>query len=391
MVAPPYFTLPPAAYGGVEAVVADLVDELVERGHEVTLVGAGEHRTRAQRFFPTYADPPGRRVGEPLPEMVHAARVARLLEECDVDLVHDHTLAGPLLARGRSAPTLVTVHGPVSGELGELYRALAGAIRLVGISDSQRAAAPDLPWLATVHNAVRVESFPFRTEKEEFALFLGRFHPEKSPHLAVDAARAAGIPIVLAGKCSEPVEHAYFEREVEPRLGSDATLFGVADGPAKRDLLSRARCLLFPISWDEPFGLVMIEAMACGTPVVALRRGSVPEIVTNGCTGIVVDDPADLADAIHRARRLDAAECRKRAGSAFGVAAMATGYELAYRRLIDEVAAPARIVGSSRTRLRAEREWDWGQRPPAASRLLRPAAAGGPNRNGGAGSPGTGW
>lgn len=334
MVAPPYFTLPPAGYGGVEAVVADLVDGLVDRGHHVTLVGAGRHRTRAQRFIPTCADPPADQLGEPLPEVLHAARVSRILADCDVDLIHDHTLAGPLLARNRPTPTLVTAHGPVAGEPGEYYRALGDAISLVSISNSQRSGAPDLPWLATVHNAIRVETFPFQAEKEDIALFLGRFHPDKAPHLAIDAARALGMPIVLAGKCSEPLEKDYFQREITPRVGPDVTLFGVADGVAKRDLLRRATCLLFPVCWDEPFGLVMIEAMACGTPVVALRRGSVPEIVVDGSTGVIVDDPAELPDAVHRARKLDPMDCRTHTELHFSTEAMTAGYERVYRKLL---------------------------------------------------------
>jgi len=336
MVAPPYFTLPPRDYGGVEAIVADLVDGLVDRGHHVTLIGAGEHGTKAQRFVPTYADPVAHQIGESLPEMQHAAKVARILADLDVDLIHDHTLAGPLLARGRTVPTLVTTHGTVSGEPYEYYRALGDTVRLVGISASQCASAPDLPWLATVHNAIRVETFPHRSDKEDFVLFLGRLHPQKAPHLAIEAARGAGLPIVVAGKCSEPIERDYFDQEVVPRLGPDVTVFGLADGTAKRDLLSRAACVLFPIRWEEPFGLVMIEAMACGTPVVALRRGSVPEIIMDGHTGIVVDDPEDLADAVHRARRLDSLDCRAYVEKRFSTEAMTTGYEVAYRQLLAE-------------------------------------------------------
>jgi glycosyltransferase involved in cell wall biosynthesis len=338
MIAPPYFEVPPVAYGGVESVLADLVDALVARGHEVTLIGAGRAGTTAQRFLPTYESPPAARLGEPLPEVTHAARAAALLEDLDVDLVHDHTLAGPLLARGRLVPTLVTAHGPASGEMGGYYRALGGTVRLVAISRAQRAAAPDLPWVATVHNAIRPETYPFRAEKEGFALFLGRFHPEKGPHLAIDAARAAGLPIVLAGKCAEPAERAYFAAEVEPRLGPDTTLFGVADAAAKRDLLARAACLLFPVCWDEPFGLVMIEAMAAGTPVVALRRGAVPEVVVPGRTGVIVEHPAQLAAAVAQAREIDPAACRSHVEAAFSVPVMAARYEAAYRRVLAEVA-----------------------------------------------------
>lgn len=352
VIAPPYFPVPPDGYGGVEAMLADLVDALVDRGHQVTLIGAGRHGTSAQRFLSTTERPPADRLGEVLPEIAHAARAAELLEGCDVDVVHDHTSAGPLLARGRLTPTVVTVHGPVTGEEGGYYRALGDTVRLVAISDAQRAAAPDLAWTATVHNGIDVATFPYEPDKERFALFLGRFHPQKAPHLAIDAARAAGLPIVLAGKCNEPVERAYFDEHVRPRLGPDTTLPGVADATAKRDLLARASCLLFPICWGEPFGLVMVEAMACGTPVVALRRGSVPEIVVDGVTGIVCDHPEELPDAITRAQRLHPADCRAHAERRFDVPTMATGYERVYLGLLESMREPVRGRAAGTARLR---------------------------------------
>jgi glycosyltransferase involved in cell wall biosynthesis len=269
-----------------------------------------------------------------MPEIVHAAKVAAILDTIDVDVIHDHTMAGPLMARGRLTPTVVTAHGPVHGDPGDYYRALGDTIQLVAISDAQQSTAPDLPWSARVHNAIRAETFPFRAEKEDFALFLGRFHPEKSPHLAIDAARAAGMPIVLAGKCSEPIERAYYTREIEPRIGNDVTVFGIADATAKRRLLSRAACMLFPIAWEEPFGLVVIEAMVCGTPVVALRRGAVPELVVDGRTGIIVDEPGELPEAIARARHIDPAACRKHVEAGFTVEVMAEGYEIVYRQAL---------------------------------------------------------
>jgi glycosyltransferase involved in cell wall biosynthesis len=249
-------------------------------------------------------------------------------------------MAGPLMARGRLTPTVVTAHGPVQGDSGEYYRALGDTVQLVAISDAQRSSAPDLLWSARVHNAIRAQTFPFRTEKEDYALFLGRFHPEKSPHLAIDAARAAGLPIVLAGKCSEPIERAYFAREIEPRIDKDVTIFGVADATAKRRLLSRAACMLFPISWEEPFGLVVIEAMACGTPVVALRRGAVPELIVDGQTGVIVDQPSELPAAIARARTIDPAACRKHVEAGFTVEVMAEGYEAVYRQALALAPAP---------------------------------------------------
>ncbi len=340
MVAPPYFSVPPAGYGGIEIVVADLVDARVARGHKITLIGAGDHGTRAQHFLRTAEDYSAEQLGEAMPEIVHAAKVATLLETLDVDVIHDHTMAGPLMARGRLTPTVVTAHGPVHGENGDYFTALGDTVQLVAISEAQRQTAPDLAWSATVHNAIRAETFPFAIDKEEYAVFLGRFHPHKAPHLAIDAARAAGLPIVLAGKCSEPLERAYFSREIEPRIGSDVTIFGVADGVAKRRLLAGAACMIFPICWEEPFGLVVIEAMVCGTPVVALRRGAVPELIVHGQTGIIVDHPDDLPGGIVQARELEPAVCRKHVEAGFTVEVMAEGYEAVYRRALTMAPEP---------------------------------------------------
>jgi glycosyltransferase involved in cell wall biosynthesis len=334
MVAPPYFTVPPAGYGGVEAVLADLVDALVDRGHHITLIGAGSHGTRAQQFIRTYDEPVPTQLGEALPEILNAARAAKALGTVALDLVHDHTAAGPLLAPSRDVPTVVTAHGPVSGDLGRVYQELGHLIHLVALSDTQRATAPELPWVGRVHNAIRVDSFPFRAEKDDFALFLGRFHPQKAPHVAIDAARAAGVPIVLAGKCSEPVEREYYRTEVKPRLGPDAQDLGMAGPAKKRELLSRARCLVFPICWDEPFGLVMVEALACGTPVVALRHGAVEELLRDGVTGVVVDKDGELPDAILASSGLSPRTCRRDAEDRFDVSGMAVGYEQLYRSVL---------------------------------------------------------
>jgi glycosyltransferase involved in cell wall biosynthesis len=332
MVAPPWFNVPPDAYGGIEEVIFHLTEALTARGHQVTLIGAGADGTPA-RFLRTYREPPSDRLGEPLPELVHAAATERMLAGLDVDVVHDHSLAGPLTAAGRAVPTVATMHGPVDGEMGEYFRQLGDTVSLVAISAAQRALAPDLNWVATVYNAVDVESFPFRESKEDWLLFVGRFNPDKGAHLAIDAARAAGRPIVLAGKVNEPVEEEYFDREIRPRLGDDATYVGELDARRKRDLYQRAACLLFPIRWPEPFGMVMAEAMACGTPVVALRAGSVPEIVDDGRTGVICDSTDELPAAIGRALRLRPADCREHVARHFDVATMATGYERVYRHV----------------------------------------------------------
>ena len=332
VVAPPWFEIPPRAYGGIEWLCYWLVEGLITRGHDVTLIAAGQNHTRAQ-FIRTHDETPSPRLGEPLPELIHAARAARALDQLELDVIHDHSFAGPLSAGARAIPTVVTAHGPVQGELGDYYRSLHPNVSLVAISEAQRRNAPDLPWVATVHNAIPVEEYPFRTDKEEFVLFLGRMSPEKGPHLAIDAAREAGWPLVLAGKCNEPREHDYFEREIQPRLGPDVDWIGQADVPTKKDLLARARCLLFPIQWEEPFGIVMAEAMACGTPVVALRGGSVDEVVEHEVTGFICDAASELPEAIKRAELIDPSDCRDRARLHFDVAAMVSRYESVYRRV----------------------------------------------------------
>jgi glycosyltransferase involved in cell wall biosynthesis len=220
-----------------------------------------------------------------------------------------------------------------------------------------------------VHNSLRVEDWPFQQEKQDYALFLGRYAPYKGAHLAVEAAHQAGIPLVLAGKCDEPAEKAYFEEQVAPLLRETDTVFGEADAVSKRRLLANARCVLFPVQWEEPFGMVMIEAMACGTPVVALRGGAVPEVIADGVTGIICDRPDQLAPAIDAAQELDPAACRRHVASHFTVSQFGAGYEDIYyrvsgrrrtrrsvprwrrRRLVPE--SPRRLDAVVRSRVRA--------------------------------------
>jgi len=340
LVAPPYFDVPPSAYGGVEAVVADLADALVASGHDVTLLGAGQPGTAA-RFVPLWDRTVPELLGTPFPEVVHTLKVRRAIERLatsdGVDIVHDHTLAGPLNAvayRELGIPMVVTAHGPVHADLHDYYRYLGADVNLVAISDRQRTLAPDLNWAGRVHNALCVDDWPFRAEKDDYALFLGRFIADKGADLALRAAHHAGMPLVLAGKCTEPHEKAYFRNTVQPMLGANDYLFGQVDAVAKRELLAGARCLVFPVQWEEPFGMVMIEAMACGTPVVALRQGAVPEVVVDGVTGFTCDDPGDLAELIGRAATIDPSACRAHVAAMFGVEQFGSGYERIYRRAL---------------------------------------------------------
>jgi glycosyltransferase involved in cell wall biosynthesis len=344
MVAPPWFELPPAGYGGIEAVVSDLVNGLTDRGTSVVLVGAGRNLTRAGTFHPTVATPPSELLGTPVPEVLHAARAAQFLYGQTVDLVHDHTLAGPLLAFGRRLPTVVTTHGPVTGDMGDYYESLGDAVGLVAISDAQRRANPRLNWVGTVHNAIDTAVWPFADRKDDYVLWVGRMCDDKAPHLAIDAARAARRHIVLAGKCTEPAEREYFAREIGPRLRDDVTFIDQATTEQKRELLAHAAAFLFPIQWDEPFGMVMIEAMVCGTPVVAFPRGAVPEVVVDGVTGILVHSVPELSTAIDAATALDPRACRRHVEEHFDLSVMAAGYEQIYRDVIESADRPDEAI-----------------------------------------------
>ncbi|NNH71825.1 glycosyltransferase [Nocardia uniformis] len=399
MVVPPYFDVPPKAYGGVEAVVADLVDALADRGHEVTLLGAGEPGTKAARFIPLWDEIQAARLGDPFPEVVHAIKVRRALERVSalhgLDLVHDHTFAGPLnlpTYRELDLPMVVTVHGPVDGDPYMYYSELGEDAALVAISDRQRELAPDLNWAGRVHNALRTEDWPFQPVKEDYALFLGRYTPDKAPHLALAAAHAVGLPLVLAGKCAEPPEQRYFDAEVAPLLTNQDHVFGMADTAAKRKLLAGARCLLFPVQWEEPFGMVMIEAMVCGTPVVALRGGAVGEVIVDGVTGRICDDPAEMPYAIKEVQTYDPQACRDHVLENFGAETLGRGYEEVYRRVL--LAQRPRRSGRVTTHswsgtpiltppVRAAGTGP-GRAPAANSRVAGPAIGRGPNRTPGA-------
>lgn len=333
MVAPPWFDLPPTGYGGIEAMCSDLIEQLSLQGTEITLIGVGTNGTPAD-FVPTCERANEDRLGQVLPEVTHASALTEIIDKLDADLVHDHSLAGPLMARGRTLPTVVTAHGPVNGEMGRYYRGLGDSVHLVAVSDAQRRLAPDLNWVGTVHNAVSVDRFPFRADKEEFALFLGRACPEKGIPQAIAAARQAGIPLKIAAKCREPEEKIYFDREVAPLLGPDVEWLGEADRTRKVELLQAAKCLVFPVCWEEPFGIVMVEAMACGTPVLGFRRGSISEVITHDRTGYVCDDVGELAQAIGEVDRISPHDCRAEAELRFDVAMMAERYARIYQSVL---------------------------------------------------------
>jgi glycosyltransferase involved in cell wall biosynthesis len=336
VVAPPFYQLPPSGYGGIELVCYLLAEALVARGHDVTLIGAGTSPTRA-RFYATFPEPRSEYgAGALEADIAHAARSADLIGRLDPDVVHDHSRLGPLTARSRQSPTVVTTHAPVSGPdscLDQLA-ALQHWVHLVAVSPAQRRLAPELAWTATVPHGIDVDTFPLGTVKDDFLLYLGRLSATKGVGHAVAAARELGRRLVIAGSWTVESEHRYFQDEVAPLLGPGVDWLGEVRGDRKVELLRRAACLVFPTRWQEPFGLVLIEAMACGTPVAAIALGAVPDLVVDGVTGALCTEPEQLPAAVERAVRLDPAAIRSHVVANFSVDRMADGYERVYRSVL---------------------------------------------------------
>jgi glycosyltransferase involved in cell wall biosynthesis len=341
MLVPPWYELPPAGYGGLEQMCAALVDALVEQRHQVTVFGAGTRTGTSAQFVSTVAQTQHTRLGEGMPEMLHVTRANRLIEEHEVDVVHDHTAAGLLTAANRSVPTVATVHNNPSGEIGDFLAGVDPAVGLVAISSAQRRLRTDLPWTATVHNGLATTQVPDAIgrpdrvpDDDRPVLWLARFSPDKGPDLAIQACRAARLPLVLAGKCTEPGEQRYLRDVIGPMLGPDTELVLNADRRRVRSLLRNARCLLMSIRWQEPFGMVMVEAMAEGTPVVALDRGAVREVVKPGVSGLVCTDPDELPDALRQVTSIDPETCRTHVQQFFSADLMARRYTRIYRSMM---------------------------------------------------------
>jgi glycosyltransferase involved in cell wall biosynthesis len=317
LVAPPWTPVPPPLYGGIELVVDELARGFQTEGHEVTLFTTGDSTCPVPRRW-VLAKAQGTRIGMAVPELRHVLGAYAVLDHCD--LVHDHTLAGPLLAAARATgsdpgpPVVTTVHGPLNEDLVDLYQALGDRVPIVCISEAQHRAAPHIPVARVIHHGIDASLFPVGDGKGDdggpYCLFLGRMAPDKGAHRAITVARKAGLRLLMAAKMREPWEVRYFTEMVEPLLGPDAVYLGEVPHEQKLDLLGGATALLFPIRWNEPFGLVMLEAMACGTPVLAFSEGAAPEVVEQARTGFLCADEEEMIDALARIDEIDRSDCR---------------------------------------------------------------------------------
>jgi glycosyltransferase involved in cell wall biosynthesis len=335
VLAPPWFAVPPTGYGGIEWVVSLLADGLIDAGHDVTLFASGDSRTRA-KLAAIFPEAPSRQIGRTFWELRHALSCFERADEFDV--INDHTgMLGATLGATVTTPVVHTVHGPLTGEPGQIYEQIsrvAPNVGLISISMNQRKPQPDLTWIANCPNALDFSVYPVMPHRGEYLLFLGRMSPDKGAHRAVAVARETGLPLKLAGKMQEPKEREYFHELVEPHLVNGIEYMGEVTHGEKVELLQHARATLFPIEWEEPFGLVMIESMACGTPVIATRRGAVPEVIEDGRSGIIVDDYREMAGALERADELEPLELRRYVEEEFSPQRMVRNYVAAYETAI---------------------------------------------------------
>ncbi len=339
-VAPLYESVPPKLYGGTERVVSYLTEELVRAGHDVTLFASGDSLTEARlvpvckqslRLAPNSIDPLAH----------HLLLVERVLDEMDnFDLVHFHIdyLHYPR-SRYQQVPTLTTLHGRLDiPDLVPFYQRFRN-MPVVSISNVQRAPLPWLNWRGTVYHGVPVDSLRYQGTAGQYLAFLGRISPEKGLDQAIQIAQMAGIELKIAAKIDR-ADQAYFEAVIKPLLSQPGVEFVGEIGHAEKDeFLGRAIALLCPVQWPEPFGLVMIEAMACGTPVIAYPRGSVPEVVEHGVSGFIVGDAREAAQAAVAAPALSRMRCRRYFERRFGAARMCEDYLALYRQVLSPASA----------------------------------------------------
>lgn len=339
-------SVPPRQYGGTERVLSYLTEELVDLGHEVTLFASGDSVTSA-RLVPIC--PKAVRGAE---QTVRDAMLVQLLERVfksatEFDIIHSHVdfLAFPLIRRC-PVPVLSTLHGRLDlPELGMVYRAFS-EVPLVSVSASQRTPCPWANWQATIHHGLPLSLYRHESHPAGYLAFLGRISPEKSPETAIDIALTLGIPLRMAAKV-DPVDQAYFNEVIAPRLSHPLIEFvGEITDAEKQDFLGRAAAVVCPYE-PEPFGLVLIEALACGTPVITYRHGSFPELIEDGVTGFLCDDQAEMVRAVERLPAVDRQRCRDAFEHRFTAGRMARSYTAAYQALLDrDAVAPPQHLGS---------------------------------------------
>ncbi len=336
-IAPLFESVPPAKYGGTERVVYHLTEELVSRGHDVTLFASGDSRTSA-KLYPVVGRGlrlDGKHGTGVFSSMLQLAKVYCEMES-EFDIIHSHVdyLTFPFTT-GTAIPTVLTMHGRLDiPDLIKMFR-FYDKLNYVSISNAQRVPVPDINWVGTVYHGYPPESFSFNESPSDYFFYLGRFSPEKAPDQAITLAKACGVPLKIAAKI-DPLDGCYFTEKIKPMLDDPLIEYvGEVAEKEKIELLKNARALLNTIDWPEPFGLVMIEALACGTPVIVRGCGSAPEIIAHGKTGYICESRNDFIRAIHDVGAISRHTCRKEFEQRFTHKTMTDGYERIYSRLLD--------------------------------------------------------
>jgi glycosyltransferase involved in cell wall biosynthesis len=330
--AAPWITVPPAGYGGTEWVVQQLCDGLTARGHEVVLYASGDSHTSAElrSVFPVQMPEV---LGQGSYDARHVSFAFADIERDHFDLVHDHSgFLGVAFRRYLQTPMAHTVHCAFDRHAYPFYEQFRDAVGYIAISKYQQSMAPPgMAWAGLAYNAIAVEHWPLTRQKDDYLLAFGRVCEAKGFHLSIEAAKRTGHRLIMAGALQAPYRE-YFETQIAPHIDGEQILYESEVSDArKRELFAHAKAFLFPITWPEPFGLVMIEAMATGTPVVALRHGSVPEIIDHGKTGFICDTFEEFVAAIGRVAEIDADACRRTVETRFTVDRMIDDHEAIYR------------------------------------------------------------
>lgn len=332
--------VPPLKYGGTELIVSNITEELVKRSHKVYLLASGDSKTSA-KLIPVFStsmrqlpEAKDMKIRDAL-KFIGVGKMLELLNNIKADIIHNH-LGWRFLAFANFAtcPVVTTLHGPLSVPYMQYIHKKFAQFNFVSISNSQRKPLPELNFVSTVYNGIDISKFEFNDKPEDYFAFLGRMSPEKGPIQAIQIAKLAGVKLKMAAKI-DAVDTEYFKKEVEPLIdGKQIEFIGEIGPEEKSDFLKNAIGLIAPIQWEEPFGLFFIEAMACGTPVIACKRGSVPEIVKNGENGFIVETVEEGAKAVKKIETIDRMGCRKHVEKYFTTEKMVDGYEKVYEKIL---------------------------------------------------------
>ena len=338
-VAPVIESVPPKKYGGTERVVSALTEELVRLGHDVTLFASGDSVTKA-KLVSVYP----RAIRDARLKDIYGPNYWTMLNigtayehQKDFDIIHDHNgyLSLPT-ANIASCPTVMTLHGSFDPVNKQFYQKLDKRVSFVSISKKQASTAPNLNWAGTVYNGLSFKNFPFKKNPGNYLLYVGRMSYEKGAHLAIEVAQYLDMPLFIAAKL-DALDLNYYQQEIGPQLGGQVKWVGEVEEKERNGLMSEALCLLHPITWPEPFGLTMIESMACGTPVIAFNQGSIPEVIDDGKTGYVVEDTEGMINAILNIKKINRTYCRDYALENFNSRKMANGYLKIYEEIVKKI------------------------------------------------------